>query len=364
MNLKMNGKWIAAVACIFLVACGDDSENTSRTGELTKEQARTMSGKSDRGADLCQVHNWYGDGVCDDFCPRHDEDCATTCASNADCAEGEFCGFEAGLCGGDGTCATRPDACIALYDPVCGCDGQTYGNACNAASAGVAVATDGECATTTCTSNADCAAGQACINGLCEIGSDEGCASNSDCAQGESCVNGECTASNTGCAENADCGDDEFCAFAEACGGTGACSTMPEACIALYDPVCGCDGTTYSNSCYAASAGASVAYDGECQVANTCNANVDCAQGETCVDGMCVGSAPGCTSNADCAQGQYCHLEVSVACGTSGDGECRVQPDACIALYDPVCGCDDQTYSNGCVANSAGVSVKASGSCN
>jgi len=68
------------------------------------------------------------------------------------CDDGLFCAFEAAaICGfadATGTCAVKPEACIQLYQPVCGCDGLTHGNSCMAANAGTSVQYDGECAST------------------------------------------------------------------------------------------------------------------------------------------------------------------------------------------------------------------------
>jgi hypothetical protein len=66
------------------------------------------------------------------------------CFDNLDCGEGGFfdpyCSKPVGKCEGPGTCQRRPDICSTVYEPVCGCDGVTYTNQCNANANGFSVA--------------------------------------------------------------------------------------------------------------------------------------------------------------------------------------------------------------------------------
>ena len=299
-------------------------------------------------------------GACED-------DPVEGCSDNGDCPRGAFCRKDEGECDAVGECIDRPDFCPEIFDPVCGCDGQTYGNACMAARSGTSVdhvgVCDGEPAED-CEGNADCPRGTYCQKGEGECDAVGECAISPEACvalfdpvcgcDGQTYSNacmaasvgvsvdhvGECEgAPAEGCEDNADCPRGTYCQKREgACDAVGECADRPQACTREFRPVCGCDGVTYSNACVAASQGATIDYVGECE-------NV---------------AEEGCETNRDCDAVSYCAKD-------DGDcdsvGECRARPQICPFIFDPVCGCDGQTYSNACVAAAQGVNVAARGDC-
>lgn len=216
-----------------------------------------------------------------------------------------------------GACET---ACYEIYSPVCGADGVTYPNDCYAERAGVSIARRGacECPPVACARHCEhgfvrdasgcavceCAPPPVCPDVLCTLACEHGF--EVDPATG--CPTCSCRPAPTACRSDADCAEDETCAlppclpFCDDADGDGACDNT-------------CD------------PGVCVSQRGE----PYCSTHADCGPGGVCEIVGCSGTRVECEgdgSERDCA------LPPDVACF----GHCRAAPAPAECVSDADCG--------------------------
>jgi hypothetical protein len=91
---------------------------------------------------------------------------------------------------------------------------------------------------------------------------------------------------------------------------------------------------------------------------------LSCVSTPEATAGMSANIVCGGLKGKVCPAAQYCFYTEQEQCG-HGDmtGICKPKPKMCTKIYKPVCGCNNKTYGNACVAAAAGISVAHEGKC-
>lgn len=153
-SLLLAGTLVTLAACAPKDPADTDATTATATTTDATDATSGASGTSTSSALTTTANTSGSDGDSESsgtttLDPTASTTAVTTGAPACVCGPDEFCDWNTNGCGlrfEEGVCAARPPACDQVLDPVCGCDGEVYGNACEAASQGVDVAEAGGCA--------------------------------------------------------------------------------------------------------------------------------------------------------------------------------------------------------------------------
>lgn len=139
---------VAALLAAGLPACGGDDDRAADVpADLVADDAAADSGP-DPGADADSdvlPPDTPADVAADTAADTGDVAAVCGPFPGGACADTELCDLRSCADGASGVCVPRPAECVAVEDPVCGCDGVTYSNDCARLVAGVALDHEGIC---------------------------------------------------------------------------------------------------------------------------------------------------------------------------------------------------------------------------
>lgn len=273
--------------------------------------------------------------------------CLDECRDDSGCGASQVCV--------DGEC--RPDcACFDEVATVCGDDGRSYPNACEARCAGVSIAANGPCEDTCpddgCQTN-PCDLCEDLVQPVCTLnGLTLTNACQARCIGEQIAYPGRCDRACPPMACGLSCPD----GFARDRDGCAVCECAPRVCDPLDAPECGVNGVTYANACERERAGVELAFRETCPP--TCLLDDHCPQGLTCRPLAAEGSLA-CPEDtpSDACPGK-CVLPEDLPCldddacplgALCQDGTCQVCP-RCSPVYQPVCDDQGRTALNVCHA--------------